>query len=67
MEKECLCLKCLFGTQPYSYFPIVCVQGKHIKEMYHDVYNCKHFKGVPELPELPKQEPFKVIKCDESL
>lgn len=63
MEKECLCLNCLYGSQPYSYFPIVCVSGKRIKEMYHDVYVCKHYAPCPEIPRV-EQEPWKVIICN---
>lgn len=57
-ERECLCLDCIYGIQPYGYFPIVCVHGKEIKEMWHEVFNCKyHFPA----PEPPKMEPWKVI------
>lgn len=61
-ERECLCLDCIYGSQPYGYLPIVCVQGKRVKDMWHEVYSCKHFKGCPEQSEPPKQEPWKVIK-----
>ena len=65
MEKECICLKCLYSNQPYTYFPIVCVQGKRIRELWHEIYNCKHFVAAPEEPEPPKQKPWQVIKCNE--
>lgn len=50
-EKKCICLECLYHNQPYGYFPIVCVQGKHIKEYWHEIYNCKHFEQAPNLLE----------------
>lgn len=62
-EKECICLKCLYGSQPYCYFPIVCVHGKRIKEFWHEIYNCKYFEAAPDFPEQPKQIPWQVIKC----
>lgn len=66
MNKECLCLNCIYGGQPYGYFPIVCVHGKRVKEMWHEVFRCKHFERCPEppelkLPEVPKQKPWQVI------
>ena len=63
-ERECLCLDCIYGSQPYGYFPIVCVQGKRCKEMWHEVFKCKHFEKCPEQKSL-KQEPWKVIKNKE--
>jgi len=61
MERECLCLDCIYSSQPYGYFPIVCVQGKRIKEMWHEVYTCKHREKCPEPP---KQIPWQVIICN---
>ena len=52
-EKESMCLNCLYGSQLYCYYPIVCVHGKRSKDMYHDVYKCKHFEPCPETPETP--------------
>ena len=60
-QKECLYVNCIYGSQPYGYFPIVCVQGKRIKEMWHETFKCKHFEACPEMPEPPKMEPFNVI------
>ena len=51
-DKESICLNCLYGNQPYGYYPIVCVHGKRSKDMYHDVFRCKHFEPCPE-PETP--------------
>ena len=61
MDKECLCFNCIYGGQPYGYFPIVCVHGKKSKDMYHEVFKCKHFKACPELLERPKMKPFEII------
>ena len=67
MDKECLCLNCIYGGQPYGYFPFVCVQGKKSKEMWHEVFKCKHFEACHELPELPKMKPFEVIITEEKV
>ena len=61
MDKECLCFNCIYGGQPYGYFPIVFVHGKKSKDMYHEVFKCKHFEACPDLPELPKMKPFQVV------
>ena len=55
---RCLCLDCLYGAQPYGYFPIVCVHGKRIKEMWHEVFRCRHFEPCPEPEVEPEQEPW---------
>ena len=47
-NKESICLSCLYGSQPYCFYPIVCVQGKRSKEMWYDVHKCKHFEPCPE-------------------
>jgi len=47
-EKQCLCLGCLYGAQPYGYFPIVCVQGKRSRTMYHETFTCRHFEPCPD-------------------
>jgi len=60
-NKECLCINCIYGGQPYGYFPIVCVHGKRVKDMWHEVYSCKHYEACPEMPEPPKMKPWKVI------
>ena len=61
-ERTCICLDCIYGSQPYGYFPIVCVQGKKSKDMYHEVFKCKHFEACPKMPEPPKMKPFEVMK-----
>ena len=50
-NKESICLSCLYGSQPYCYYPIVCVQGKRSKKMWHDVHKCKHFEQCPDNPD----------------
>ena len=62
VEKQdpCICLNCIYSAQPGGYFPIVCVQGKRIKEMWHEVYTCRHFEPCPEIEQEPEQEPWKV-------
>lgn len=65
MKKECLCLNCIYGGQPYGYFPIVCVYGKKVKDMYYEVFNCKHFERCPDISEAEKQEAWKVIINEE--
>ena len=57
-EKRCICLDCLYGSQPYCYFPIVCVHGKKAKDMYYEKFTCKHFERAPEPP---KQIPWQVF------
>ncbi len=42
--KHCLCLDCLYGTQPYGYFPFVCVAGKRAMTMYHETFTCRRFE-----------------------
>ena len=64
-QKECLCLNCIYGGQPYGYFPFVCVHGKRVREMYHEVFKCKHFERCPEPPEPPKMKPFEVVINEE--
>lgn len=46
-EQESICLNCIYGAQPYGYYPIICVHGKRSKEMYHDKTQCKHFEACP--------------------
>ncbi len=62
-NNECICLNCIYGSQPYGYFPIVCVHGKRIREMWDEKFNCKHFDKCPEPEESPsvRQTPFQVI------
>ena len=61
-KKENICHNCIYGNQPYGYYPVVCVyDAKHIKELWHDKFKCKHFEECPVEP--PKQEPFKIVKC----
>lgn len=62
MEKECLCLNCIYGNQPYGYLPIICAHGKRIKEMWHEVFKCKYYKVCPELPKVCGK-PWSVIIC----
>ncbi len=59
-DKESICLSCLYGSQPYCYYPIVCVHGKRSKDMYHDVHKCKHFEPCPETPAPPMNSEDKV-------
>jgi len=63
-EKESICLKCLYGSQPLGYYPIVCVFDE-IKEMWEDKFKCKHFEPVPEDPPPPEQTPWQVIITNE--
>lgn len=48
--KHCLCIDCLYGSQPYGYFPIVCVHGKRSKDMWREVFTCRHFERCPDQP-----------------
>lgn len=64
MEKECICLNCLYGSQPMGYFPIICVQGKRIKEMWEEKYRCKYFEPCPEPEPEPPQTPWQAIICN---
>lgn len=64
-DKECLCFNCIYGGQPYGYFPIVCVHGKRVKDMYHEVFKCKHFEKCPDFTEEEKQEAWKYIINEE--
>jgi len=59
--KRCLCLDCLYGSQPYSYFPIVCVHGKRSKDMWHEVFTCRHFEPCPDPPESDDLEPIEEL------
>ena len=60
---DSICLNCLYSSQPHGYFPIICVQGKRIKEMWEDKTECRHFEPCPS-EEVEKQEPFNIIKCN---
>ncbi len=60
--KESLCASCLYGSQPFCYYPFVCVAGKRIKEYWHDILSCKKYKKAPDPPELPKGTAWIVIK-----
>lgn len=67
-KEEKFCGECcwFYGGQPYGYFPFICVLGKKSKEMWHEVFKCKHFEACPEFPERLKMEPWNVIvnrKC----
>ena len=66
-ERTCICLDCIYGSQPYGYFPIVCVYGNRSRDMYYERYKCNHFEKCPELPESEavSQEPWKVIITNE--
>lgn len=64
-EKQSICLDCIYGSQPFCYYPIVCVHGKSPKDMYEDKYKCKHFEKVPEEPEEQAQIPFQTIIYNE--
>ena len=63
VTKRCICLDCLYSSQPCGYFPIVCVRGKRIREMWEERYSCKYFEPCPEpCPEPePTQEPWQMI------
>lgn len=59
-----LCDNCIYGSQPHGYFPIICVYGKRINELWQDKTDCQHFERCPEQRKQQnkkKQEPFKVI------
>lgn len=60
-ETHSICLDCLYGSQPYGYFPIVCVHGKRIVEMWHEKFRCRYFKPCPEPEPPPRQELWRVI------
>jgi len=47
-DQQSICLNCIYGGQPYGYYPIVCVHGKRSMEMYHDKKTCKHFEACPD-------------------
>lgn len=47
-EKQSICLDCIYGSQPFCYYPIVCVHGKRPKDMYEDKYKCKHFEKASD-------------------
>jgi len=58
-EKESICLNCIYGSQPYGYYPIVCVyDAEHIREMWYDKHHCRRCELCPEPP---KQKPWQVI------
>ena len=59
-ERKSICLDCLYGSQPYGYFPIVCVHGKTSKDMYEEKFKCKHFEPSQDFLQ-PRQTPFQVI------
>ena len=59
-ETESICLSCIYGSQPFNYYPIVCVRGR-MKEMWYDKHNCKHFEKVPEQIENKDKEPWEVV------
>ena len=65
MDKSCICLGCLYSSQPGGYFPIVCCHGKRCVEMWYEKFRCKYFEPCPEPePEAeqePVQEPWQVI------
>ena len=52
-DRPSICLNCIYGSQPYGYYPIVCVHGKRSKVMYHDKTQCKHFEACPDENQLP--------------
>ena len=62
-----ICLDCLYGGQPFGYFPIVCAYGK-INEMYYEKHKCKNFTRAADYQEQPvaaeetPQTPWQVIK-----
>lgn len=58
-DKDSICLDCIYGSQPYNYYPIVCVYNvKRFKEMWYDKRTCKHFERVPEPPKPLPQIPW---------
>lgn len=63
--KECLCLNCIYGNQPYGYLPIICAHGKRIKEMWHEVYTCKYYEACPPEPPRVSGKPWSVIICED--
>lgn len=64
-NEDGLCQDCVYGSQPHGYFPIFCVHGKRTKELWHEVFKCKHFEKCPDFPEPEKMKPFEVIKTKE--
>lgn len=61
-EQESICLNCIYGNQPYGYYPIVCVHGKRSREMWHDKTKCKHFEPCPE--EVTDDDDMDIDLCD---
>ena len=61
MPCRCICLDCLYGSQPYGYFPIICCHGKRIKEMWEEKYRCKYFEPCPEPEPEPTMQPWQVL------
>ena len=59
-----LCQDCIYGSQPWGYFPIFCVHGKRTKTLWREKTACADFERAPEPPEPPKQVPWQVIKCN---
>ena len=62
--KESICLDCIYGSQPHGVYPIICVfSAKHIKEMWHDVFKCKHFDKAPDPVEevTEPMKPFQIV------
>ena len=59
--KRCICLDCLYSSQPYGYFPIICVHGERIIEMWHEKHCCKHFEPCPAPEPEPTMQPWQVI------
>ena len=47
-DRPSICLNCIYGSQPYGYYPIVCVHGRRSRNMYHDKTKCKHFEACPD-------------------
>ena len=47
-DQQSICLNCLYGCQPFGYYPFVCVHGKRAVTLYHDKAKCKHFEPCPE-------------------
>ena len=62
MPRHSICLGCLYGSQPFCYFPIVCVQDvDNIKEMWEEKYCCRYFEPCPEPEPEPTMQPWQVI------
>ena len=47
VNEDGICPGCLYGCQPYGYFPIECLRSKRIKTMWDDKTRCRHYEPCP--------------------